>query len=559
MKKSKIQDIKGFICVLICVLVAMICRVIGRECSSNLASFIRSFLYIGLFTRWGVSVRRNVMQVQVRRLMTAITLLMIFWIADRTVKYMLVTDPIQIRYLWYLYYFPMLFIPFLSLLVAISLGRLETYRLPRWTAWLYIPVVLLVLLVLTNDVHQLIFAFPQDGTVWLDDNYHYGRLYFTIPICMAVCGLSAVIMMIWKCRGKDGRRTSWLPLLFIAVTMVYAMVYKFYMTDHTSLFFYLAGDVTVVLALLFTSTLESCLHVGLIPTNTGYDTLFRTVVVGMLIVNERFEICYASDVARPLSKEELRRAVKEDYFLEGGLCIRACPIQGGYAVWQEDRSELLRVRQDLEKTREELQKRNEILREQYQKEVRRYRLEEQNRLYDLVQRKTQKQIQELDALSRRFVQVPGDSPESRKLLLRILVLTTYIKRYKDMVISADRSLVLPLHQLEGALRESCSNLAIAGIEGNLYMPRLEDTLSVKSMILAYKAFEEALEEALETLTYYFITLSEDGEGKRSLRMNLECKADLTSFLEQHPQVKAERDEDGWFLSQKLMTGGKMKG
>ena len=34
-------------------------------------------------------------------------------------------------YLWYGYYFPMLFIPLLCVLVALSLGKPENYRLPK--------------------------------------------------------------------------------------------------------------------------------------------------------------------------------------------------------------------------------------------------------------------------------------------------------------------------------------------------------------------------------------------------------------------------------------------
>lgn len=119
---------------------------------------------------------------------------------------------------------------------------------------------------------------------------------------------------------------------------------------------------------------------------------------------------------------------------------------------------MLQVREKLESTKEELQDRNELLRDQYQQDAQRYRLEEQNRLYDLVQRETQKQLREIDALRERLT-VPITEEEKRQTLLRILVLATYIKRHKDMVIAADRSQTLPLHALEGALRESCSNPA----------------------------------------------------------------------------------------------------
>lgn len=56
----------------------------------------------------------------------------------------------------------MLFIPLFSLFVAISLGKPENARLSKTALLLLsIPTVLCLLLVLTNDLHQLVFSFPE--------------------------------------------------------------------------------------------------------------------------------------------------------------------------------------------------------------------------------------------------------------------------------------------------------------------------------------------------------------------------------------------------------------
>ena len=137
-------------------------------------SLLRSFIYIGLMTWWGVSIRQRIVQTQARQYLMAIALLCVFWLDARTVKFFFAASPAAIRCLWYSYYFPMLFIPLLSVLVALSLGKPENYRLPRWTNLLYIPPSALLLLVLTNDLHQLVFAFPPDAAVWLDTDHTYG-------------------------------------------------------------------------------------------------------------------------------------------------------------------------------------------------------------------------------------------------------------------------------------------------------------------------------------------------------------------------------------------------
>ena len=117
-------------------------------------SLLRSLIYIGLMTWWGVSLWQRIVQTQVRRYLAATAALCVFWLSIRTVKFFFAATPAAIRYLWYGYYVPMLFIPLLCVLVALSLGKPENYRLPKWTGLLYLPTTLLLLLVLTNDLHH---------------------------------------------------------------------------------------------------------------------------------------------------------------------------------------------------------------------------------------------------------------------------------------------------------------------------------------------------------------------------------------------------------------------
>ncbi len=555
MDKPNRQTLHGAVAVAAVIIAAILLRNIGREISGRALSILRSFLYVGLFMAWGISLRRRVMQPQARRTLTAIAGLMVFWIAERSVKYYFVTTAVATRYLWYFYYLPMLLIPLLAVLVAASLGKPENYRLPKWTRLLYIPVCALLLLVLTNDLHQTVFTFAPELTEWWDTGYTYGPGYYAVMGCMGLCALTALCIMIVKCRGSHGRKATWLPLLFLPLTVLYTVLYAAYIEDHTSLLYYLAGDMTVALCLLFAGLLESCLQTGLIPTNTGYDALFRASSVGMRLTDKDYAVHYVSEAAKPLDEAALRRTEQGEYLLDGGTLLKAHPIHGGHIIWQEDVSELLRVKAELESIKEELQDRNELLRDQYRKDAQRYKLEEQNRLYDLVQRETQGQLRQIDVLSARFTQTPPEQEEQRsQLLLRILVLATYIKRHKDMVISSDRSAALPLHLLEGALRESCSNLPLADISGNLYLPRREAMLPVRTALAAYDLFEDALETALDTLSYYYVTISEDGEGL-CLRVNLECGAELSALAGKYPQAAWERDEDGWFITCPLTAGG----
>ena len=160
------------------------------EESLNLVlNILRSLIYIGMFTIWGLSVRRRIVQSQVRRYLSAVFALMVFWMVARSARYLIAQSPWTLRHLWYLYYLPMLFIPLLVVLSAFSLGRPEHFRLPSWTNILYIPPSVLFLLVLTNDFHQLVFVFPADAQVWMND-YSYGPGYYLAVGWMLIMNFS---------------------------------------------------------------------------------------------------------------------------------------------------------------------------------------------------------------------------------------------------------------------------------------------------------------------------------------------------------------------------------
>lgn len=111
--------------VLLAVILAYSFRLIGRESFyPTLFSYLRSFIYIGLYAAWGISIRQRIVQKQVGQYLTGVSVLLILWFTFRSAKYFIFWQPAAIRYQWYLFYLPMLFVPMLALLIAMSLGKL---------------------------------------------------------------------------------------------------------------------------------------------------------------------------------------------------------------------------------------------------------------------------------------------------------------------------------------------------------------------------------------------------------------------------------------------------
>ena len=72
-------------------------------------SLLRSLIYIGLMTWWGISLWQRIIQTQVRRYLAATAALCVFWLSIRTVKFFFAATPAAIRCLWYGYDVPILF------------------------------------------------------------------------------------------------------------------------------------------------------------------------------------------------------------------------------------------------------------------------------------------------------------------------------------------------------------------------------------------------------------------------------------------------------------------
>ena len=165
----------------------------------------------------------RIVQTQVRDMLTAIAVLMLLWLLMRSVKYSLEYSYIC-RYLWYRHYLSMLFIPLLSLFVALSLGKPENCRLPRWTVCLIAVTVLLFLLVVTNDLRDPVSSFP--GGIRSDmEEYVYEPGYYTVTVWSALCALTAMVIILIKCRVPYSRKYRFCPFVPFALSIAYAAAY----------------------------------------------------------------------------------------------------------------------------------------------------------------------------------------------------------------------------------------------------------------------------------------------------------------------------------------------
>ena len=478
----------------------------------------RSLIYIALYIGWGISVSKRIIQVQVRHYLIAVSGLMVFWFVIRSMRYFFITDIGIARQLWYLYYLPMLFIPLFSLFVAISLGKPENARLSKTALLLLsIPTVLCLLLVLTNDLHQLVFSFPE-GEVWTDINNGYTFGYYIVLGWEILCALAAFVIMIIKCRLSY--RKKYLPFLLLACSIVYAFIY----VSGVEWMQLIGGDIAAAQCLMFTGILESCIQCGLIQTNTGYEELFMVSRLGAQITDQGNTVCLASSNASGLTDEQRMSAKTHPVLADKTTLIKSKPIRFGHVLWQEDVSELTEAIEQIEENCRDLSERNRIRQENLETKKKILSLQEKNRAADVLNRETTGQISMIEHLLTQY-DTENDAQKREKLLAGAAVLGAYIKRYGNLLLVSHREETADIRDLSRCFEDSFVNLELLDVKCLCTLPA-DVILATKDMLRIYRTFETVLEDCLLDLHSVWVNARER-KGQFLVSIDFVCDTDLS--------------------------------
>ena len=536
--------------VVLLVAVLMICAVCARVAArygyyAEVLSIVRALIYIGLLAAWGISVQTRIIQTQVRRYLLVIAGLMLLWLTLRTVKYNTYHMTAE-RFLWYGYYLPMLFIPVLAVLVALSLGKPENYRLPKWTHFLYLPSALLFLLVLTNDLHQLVFFFPTG--VLSTREYDYGIGYYVVLAWMVLCAAAALVIILAKCRIPQSRRYLWLPVVPFTLALGYCAAY----IKGVYWVWLLAGDLTVSMCLIITAIFESCIQCSLIQSNTHYAELFHASTIGALITDRDFSVACAAENARSVDSKTLMAAAESPVVTADGIRISEAPIRWGHVFWEDDISPMLAVLKELDDTREELQSYGSILQAENAQKARRKKLEEQERLYRAMQEKAAAPAVRLSNLA-KALQGVQDADAARFLLWKMTVIGAYLKRRSNLIFLADRDGMVPVSEVALCLNESMDNLRLH-VRRCASRLDFEGELRLETAAVLYDFFEAAIELAMDDLSGAAANVTRK-EDACVLSLMLQCGTDLTSLRAAYPDAFVENEDGVWYCTLSVREGG----
>ena len=533
------------IVVLLFVLLAYICRFIetDNELIQTLADQCRTCTYLGIYCAWVIYLNKHVVQKKMRQYLTAIGCLMVCWFFLRTVKYHILLDPLGGHICWYLYYIPMILIPTFGLSATLLMDG-EEKKTTKWiTGTLLFFSVVLIVCVLTNDFHQQVFRF--EGPVpYSDKNYSYGILFMLIQLWIIACLVIMEILLVKKSRIPD-RKRFWLPvipgLLLLGWNIANLLRLPFIKT--------FAGDMTAICCLLMAAIFQGCILCGLIQTNSRYFELFQaTGGLDAEITDDSFRRYYFSGEFPELSKDLRDSIIAKSSVQERGIRINHLPVKGGHLFWSEDISVLLDQYQDIQEQQEELTARNQLLRKTYKKEADRRKLEEQNRLLNIIQSQTSRQYELLSHYMEKLEQT--DSREEYELILsKIVVVGTYLKRWKNLMLTrySSREDSLTMADLKQSLAESCENLKLCEIKAAYFVQDKEKQLRADDVLKCYDFFEWLVEQLFDVMNSVFFRVTHI-EEKLQISVHIVSQEDIRPYLAEKPGLLIEQEEEQeWFI------------
>lgn len=521
--------------------------------TSSADNYIENFdviIFSGLIIGWGVSVAYRIVQKNIRICLVISAALMLLWMALRAIKY---NSPADIntygRYLWYSYYIAMVFLPLMMFFAMLNIGKPENTNNRKYL--LIIPAAVLVLLVMTNDFHQLAFVFEPDFHNW-NKQYSYGPVYYVIAVWIFILVLSSIVLSINRCRISATRKKLWIPIVIILVAIIYTL-WNNLNHGYSGLRIY---NVPEVFCFASIALWESLIQIGLVPSNTGYGDFFNASNLNTLIFDNEGNVKYRSKNAINVSKDVVLQN-GNSVVIDENIILKKHNIKGGKAVWTEDISAINRINRELSEVKEQISEYNVILKSEAELKKRRAAVTEQNKLYDSITEFIRPQLCDLENILKNIENNRGDISVN---YAGACVVNVYIKRISNLLIMAKSRKMLNAFELENSIRELAEYISVYEISCSFFS-NVSGEISAEKTIALFKfigIFIRHIMNCTDALLFNlkvnerFIDLKINCDSKNEMKIPDDL---LDDIIKLGGNVTTEYDADTLFVFVRMQSGG----
>ena len=438
------------------------------------------------------------------------------------------------RFLWYLYYAPQIFATFFAFVIAFRVGKREEYKLPKVFNYLFFFGIGIVLLYLTNDIHQLAFSFNIDFVAW-DQQYGWGPLFYISTIWIYSLLIISVIMLSIKCRAVN-KKKAWIPVFWLVLGSLYIL--SDYIFDIWSV---APFNLPETHCFIFIAMLESSIRIGIMPSNSAYGEIVAKSSAAFQIADFNNNVIYSSDNAVQITAEQMEESKKNEVYIDKNTLLLSNIITGGYVYWTEDITAVNEMNENLSEIRQSLSEEGDLIRAENDIREQRAKIVAQTRLYDSISDFVRPKLEEISDL----IEEDGDFDRN---MAHICILNCYVKRRSNLALLKDRMSFFSSEELYLSLKESSEYLKLHGGISDVYCDS-DVLVSADIMLFCFDLWQYVVEEILPDRCIVTANINFDGDIMKfritaETRKTLCCPETLYDEAERLGGRLSEITEDG---------------
>ena len=425
-----------------------------------------TLLFAIFFTMWTIRLYYKLYDNKTRRYILFIGILIVFWMLIRIIKGVTLDINIE-RICWYLYYLPLIFIPTLFYVCSNSLlSKMNKTR----KIFIYLISSILLILVLTNDFHELVFKF-NNGIYFHNDYNHYVGYYLIFIWIFYLFGGGMIKLAINRLKIKKDLKV-FLPLIVLLLGLIYTYLYILdvpYIRE---------TNMSIVNSVLICLGIELAFYLDLIPNNKKYIQKFFNSNLDMAIISldgkTKYTTCSFKVIPNFILDDIKNNKVKQIY-QKKNIVYDIKENKDSYVILRKDLTNIFKLKEEMVKQQKELLKQQESM-----------KLEEKTKreLYEIKIRKdtinrVEKKLEEKRLEAKKILMKDDIKREDLEKVKRIII---YSKKKSMLIISEMNNEIYNEESIKILLNELIVGMSSLNIEGLVVV---KNKMNIKGRIMSY--------------------------------------------------------------------------
>ena len=425
-----------------------------------------TLLFAILFTMWTIRLYYKLYDNKTRRYILFIGILIVFWMLIRIIRGVTIDINIE-RICWYLYYLPLIFIPTLFYVCSNSLlSKMNKTR----KIFIYLISSILLILVLTNDFHELVFKF-NNGIYFHNDYNHYVGYYLIFIWIFYLFGGGMIKLAINRLKIKKDLKV-FLPLIVLLLGLIYTYLYILdvpYIRE---------TNMSIVNSVLICLGIELAFYLDLIPNNKKYIQKFFNSNLDMAIISldgkTKYTTCSFKVIPNFILDDIKNNKVKQIY-QKKNIVYDIKENKDSYVILRKDLTNIFKLKEEMLKQQKELLKQQESM-----------KLEEKTKreLYEIKIRKdtinrVEKKLEEKRLEAKKILMKDDIKREDLEKVKRIII---YSKKKSMLIISEMNNEIYNEESIKILLNELIVGMSSLNIEGLVVV---KNKMNIKGRIMSY--------------------------------------------------------------------------